>query len=72
MNYDNLFSFSDWAYSPSGDVNGLSDSTYIGTIVTDIPNGTVTVSGADPNGSAFYTMYGSFSPYHHIPVQEGQ
>lgn len=72
VNYDNLFSFSDWAYSPSGSPNGLSDSAYIGTITTDIPNGTVTVNGADPNGSAFYTMYGSFSPYHHIPVQEGQ
>lgn len=72
VNYDNLFSFSDWAYSPSGAVNGLSDSAYIGTITTDIPNGTVTVKGADPNGSAFYTMYGSFSPYHHIPVVAGK
>lgn len=72
VNYDNLFSFSDWAYSPSGRPQGLSDSAYIGTISTDIPNGTVTVKGADPNGSAFYTMYGSFSPYHHIPVQAGQ
>lgn len=72
VNYDNLFSFADWAYSPSGRPQGLSDSAYIGTISTDIPNGTVTVKGADPNGSAFYTMYGAFSPYHHIPVVAGQ
>lgn len=73
VNYDNLFSFSDWAYSLSGDSKGMSDNaSYIGTITTNIPNGTVTVSGADPNGSGCYTAYGSFAPYHHIPVEPGQ
>lgn len=73
VNYDNLFSFADWAYSPSGSPQGLGDnSLYQGFVNVDIPNGSVEVIGGDVTGGAFYTMYGSFSPYHHIPVQEGQ
>lgn len=71
VNYDNLFSFADWAHSPSGAVNGLGDSGGAGTIKTDLNNGTVTVTRTSGSGS-FYTMYGSFSPYHRIPVVAGR
>lgn len=64
LNYENLFSFSEWAASGSA-MNAKKD---MGTVNYDLQNGTITVTG---NGD-IYTCYGGSDSYYHVPVTAGE
>lgn len=68
INYDNLFSFSSWADSPSSKAH--SDCAGNGTFTVNKTNGTVISQGTGD----FYTNYwqNDFTALYYIPVQAGQ
>ena len=61
FNYENLFSFSEWAKTDCRKGNNR------GTVTVDEQAGTITLDGSGD----FYTLYGGSSSYYQVPVTAG-
>jgi hypothetical protein len=66
INYDNLFSLSNWANSASGKLSGEANSS--DSMVIDNVNGTIQIKEGDGSGIDVYTYYGNGNGHYNIPI----
>lgn len=68
INYDNLFSLSDWYTSLCGEISGSYKNTT--NLIVDLEQGTINIQDISSTTTTpdAYTNYSSNSGYYHIPV----